>query len=239
MYVHYDNETDGLNVSGQPSDHPDQPGIVSLSAVLDDIDGNTLDSFSTLIKPIRLIAPEAIAIHGITTERAEAEGIPHHEAMRMFEALAQRATILSAFNHFFDFKMLKIGCARMPEGGEQLRKFLESKSAICTMDSARKYLQAGRFIKLHVAHERLIGSTFEKAHESMADTQAHRRVFYHLKNLNALVEPKPLTAKVYSTPLLRTPAQAAQDENPAPTMQERQTGESGVAPVRKRPGAVG
>lgn len=200
MYLHYDFETEGLNVEGQPSDHPDQPGPISLTAILDDPEGNTLEIYNTLIKPNKGVQPEAFAIHGISTERAEAEGVPVAEAIRIFATLAAGAKILSAFNHFFDFKMAKVGCARMGDEGERIRQLLETKTSICTMDSARKFLGAGRYIKLMVAHERLLGVKFDKAHESMADTQAHRQIFYHLKRLNGLHEPKPLTRKIYSSP---------------------------------------
>lgn len=236
MYLHYDTETDGLNIPGQPSDHPDQPGLVSISAILDDEDGKTLERFTTLVKPHRPISVEVTAIHGITTERAEAEGIPLADAMTQFVALAQLATTLVAFNNFFDFKMLKIGCARMQLGGnDTMRRFFESMSAICTMDAARKHLQAGRFIKLAVAHQRLFNEEFKNAHESMADTEASRRIFYRLKELGALPEAKAMTRKVYDTP-----PPPYQKVSPAPVDAPVATDPlaDGVMPVRKKPAAL-
>lgn len=236
MYLHYDTETDGLNIPGQPSDHPDQPGLVSISAILDDKDGNELERFTTLVKPHRPISAEVTAIHGITTERAEKEGIPLAEAMNKFAALAKRATTLVAFNNFFDFKMLKIGCARMqPGGNDPMRCLFEAMTAICTMDGARKFLNAGRFIKLGVAHQQLFNEKFENAHQSMADTEASRRIFYHLKKLDALPEAKAMTRKVYGAP-------PPPYEKPAPAVSvaaapaEPQT--DAVAPVRPRPKAL-
>lgn len=198
--LHFDWETDGLNISGQPSDHPDQPGSVSLSAILDDSDGNTIDSMDTLIIPVRPIPPDVVAIHGITTEMAQTKGINIADAIDQFAGLAQQADVLSAFNFFFDFKMAKIGCARSGEHGEQIRQMLESKSSICTMDGARKHLGTGRFCKLSVAHERLLGQPHTRAHDSMADALASRSVYYRLRDLGALPEPKLIGRKTYSTP---------------------------------------
>ena len=201
LTLHIDTETDGLNVNGVPSDDPRQPNMISLTAVLDDADGNTLKTMNTLIKPARPILPELTAIHGITTERAEAEGITLFEAMNRFADIARQCDIMSAFNFFFDFKMVKIGCARMVNGGDdQLRRMFETKQSICTMDAARKHLKAGRFISLQDAHTRLFGAPFEGAHQSLADCHAHRRVFYHLRDVGALPAPKPMTRKEYATP---------------------------------------
>ena len=196
--LHMDWETDGLNISGQPSDHPDQPGAVSISAVLDDDDGNTIDTFDTLIIPVRPIPPEVVAIHGITTEQAQTQGINVSDAIDRLAGMAQQADVLSAFNFFFDFKMAKIGCARSGAHGETIRRMLETKSSICTMDGARKHLGAGWFIKLGVAYEKLFGETHVRAHEAKADIEAHRRIFYRLKDLGALPEPKPIGRKTYT-----------------------------------------
>lgn len=247
MYLHYDTETEGLNVQGVPSDDPRQPHLVSISAVLDDQHGNEIGKYSTLIKPdgwtiderLEVENPEkpgtmiksAFSIHGITNARALAEGIDLDVAMREVAALTEKADILSAFNHFFDFKFLKISCAQMRDKaeGERIRVMLETKSAICTMDASRKELKAGRFIKLAVAHQQLLGETFDKGHESMADTQAHRRIFYHLKSMGVLGEPKPLTRKTYSTPPPSRETKAKGE------IVEAAVEQAAVAPLRKRP----
>lgn len=199
-YLDFDWETDGLNISGQPSDHPDQPGAVSLSAILEDHDGSIITTMDTLVIPVREIPPDVVAIHGITFEKASKEGKPIDEVMREFARLAEMADVLSAFNFFFDFKMAKIGCARMGEPGEAIRRMLETKQSVCTMDGARKHLGTGRFCKLTVAHERLLGEPHTRAHESMADAQASRRIRHELQRLGALPEPKSMARKTYATP---------------------------------------
>ncbi len=55
--LHLDTETDGLNISGVSSDHPDQPNIVSISMMLDDAEGNSVDRFHCLVRPPRPIPP--------------------------------------------------------------------------------------------------------------------------------------------------------------------------------------
>lgn len=234
MFLHYDTETDGLNISGQPSDHPDQPGTVSITAFLDDQEGNTIETLDTLIKPVRAITPEVVAIHGITTERAEKEGITQIEALRKFAALARRAEVLVAFNHFFDWKMVKIMCARAGDEGEAIRQMLETKSAVCTMDAARKHLKAGRFIKLGVAYQGIMGEEHSRPHESFADAAASRAIFYRLRGLEALPEQKPLTRKEYTTP--PPPREVAKAK--AEDMTQAAEASIEVAPARKRPAAL-
>lgn len=50
--IFYDNETNGLPLFKEPSNHPDQPHIVQLAAVLVDLDtGNELQVMDRIIKP--------------------------------------------------------------------------------------------------------------------------------------------------------------------------------------------
>lgn len=200
-YLHWDYESDGLNVEGQPSDHPDQPLPLSVSCYLDDEDGGTIDVYQNLIKPTRPISAEITAINGITFEKADAEGVPLLEAMEAIAALVEKCDVIVGFNNFFDLKMYKIACARLGARGEEMRQLMETKSSVCTMAAAAKFLKAGRFIKLAAAHERLLGDPMSgTAHEADADVNASRRIFYHLRGLGELPEPKSLARKVYDKP---------------------------------------
>lgn len=198
---HADFESDGLLVDGQPSDHPDQPLPLSVACVLDDEDGNTLEEFSTLIKPTRPIPDDVTAINGITFEMADRDGVPMEEAIERVAKLMEQADIISAFNIHFDLRMFKIACARMEARGEELRCMMETKTGICTMQAAAKFLGAGRFIKLAAAHERILGDPLIDAHDADADMQASRRIFYELRSTGNIPEPKSLARKVYDKPL--------------------------------------
>ncbi len=221
--LHYDTETTGLPVSGYPSTDPRQPNIVSLSAVIDDEKGETRSVFSTLIKPDgwkideRLTDDDgrktAFAIHGITNAMALQFGVPIVEAIDMFARLAGTVDVLSAFNHHFDHKMIKVACARIKplDLGDSIRAFLSTKSSICTMESAANHLIGKKRISLKDAHFELFKrpAQTDRYHGSLADAYHHRDIFYELKKRGGLFEPKSMAERVYDTPPPATPAGAA------------------------------
>lgn len=193
--LHYDFETCGIYVRGQPAEFDGHPNAVSLTAILDDENGITRAMFSTLVKPDGYILedfPEAQAIHGIKTADAEKYGLPIDNVMRAFAGLAEHADVLSAFSHHFDHKFSKISCHRA--GLPDVREMLETKQFICTMNAAAAHLKGvgQRFIKLDAAHLGLIGRPFDGAHQSLNDARATRRIFYKMKDLGVLPEPKPI-----------------------------------------------
>lgn len=202
--LHFDTETTGIPVSGAPSDDPRHPKIVSISAMLDDAEGNELIRMNHIIRPEGWTideAGEAFAVHKITQERALAEGIPLADSMALFKDFSEEADVFSAFNFFFDWKLLKIACAQAGEQGEAMRQYFETKSSICTMEGAALTLIGKKRIKLVEAYRQLVGTDYVGAHDSMADTQASRAVFYKLKERGALPTPKPMARPVYATPL--------------------------------------
>ena len=68
---------------------------------------------SFIIKPDNYeIPPETTAIHGITTERAIAEGVPFAEVIDEFLADAAAAPLVCVHNIYFDTSMLKANILR-------------------------------------------------------------------------------------------------------------------------------
>lgn len=206
MFLHIDVETTGIPVNGMPSDHAGHPHMASLSAILDQDAGEPLEQMSVLIQPLgyRLEDfPEAFRIHGITTERAMAEGVTLTEAMEQFIGMARRAQTIVAYSAHFDVKLLKIGCARVPDRpqGEAFRQQIESMTSICTMESAAMCLIGKKRMKLKDAYWELFHEQTQTAvhHGSAEDVAASRRVFWELHLRKALVDPKPIL-RVYDTP---------------------------------------
>lgn len=215
--LHYDTETTGLPVNGQPSDHPDQPRIVSISAILDDETGRTRSVFSTIIKPEGWTIdeskqtdsgrPTAFSIHGITNDVANRFGIPIAEAIKRFHQLIQPGTVISAFNHHFDFKLVKISCAQIDAmggngAGEALRTYFEEHvSHICTMREAAANLIGKQRISMKNAYFEMFKEEIQKGlHGSLDDAYSTRRIFHELKRRGHAMEPVALTRPVYDTP---------------------------------------
>lgn len=204
MFLHCDTETTGIPLNGQPSDHPGHPHIVSLTGILDDSADKIIGKVSTLIQPEGYRTedfPEAFKIHGITTERARDEGVPLVHAMDAFIELAQSAKTFVAYSAHFDFKLLKIACARLPTG-EAMRIKLETLQSICTMEAAAMHLIGKKRMKLKEAYWELFHeeTQTEAHHGSEKDALASRRIFWELQKRGALPEAKSLERKIYDTP---------------------------------------
>lgn len=85
----FDCETTGLPLFNEPSEHPDQPHMVQLAAVLADLETEkAIASMDVIIRPDGWTIPDDVAaIHGITTEHAMAVGVPEELALYLFMEL--------------------------------------------------------------------------------------------------------------------------------------------------------
>lgn len=130
MILFFDTETTGLPLWNDPSDDPRQPHLVQLAALLCDESGADVDSVSTLINPGEGVHfhPEAVAAHGITPERAAAEGCPPRVALDRFFALVRQATLIVGHNVSFDIRIVRIATARVYG-----RKWEPGVPTFCTM----------------------------------------------------------------------------------------------------------
>lgn len=193
----FDTETSGLPDWSQPSESPQQPHLVEIAAILFD-DGIEIDRFHAIIKPDGWTIPDEVAeIHGITTERALAEGIPEAQALSLFLALHTRSDMRVAHNEAFDQRILRIAIKRFyGETQDERDEFADTFKAApkyCTCNAAKPILQLPptekmaanpRFRNSHKppnlqeAHKHFMGVEFTGAHGAMADAEACARVYF-------------------------------------------------------------
>lgn len=105
----FDCETTGVPAKGLKwdADFNQFPHVVQLAWAFGDKER------SFIIKPDNYeIPPETTAIHGITTERAIAEGVPFAEVIDEFLTDAAAAPLVCAHNIYFDTSMLKANILR-------------------------------------------------------------------------------------------------------------------------------
>jgi len=188
----FDTETSGFMSKKTDFDHPEQAWCVQIGAILSSAT-ETFAELNVLIQSNkRTMNYHAQQIHGITVERADAEGIPESEACSAFaELLLQTPTIVC---HNFDFdwpfvyQMMQRNLEELSD--EHRSRFYCEYPSFCTMKNpiVKTYVDARnikghkKFPKLIELHQKLFNSDFEGAHDAMADIQATRRCYYELIN---------------------------------------------------------
>jgi DNA polymerase III epsilon subunit-like protein len=177
MYLFFDTETTGKLDEG--------PHVVQVAALLADIDHKTVGEVNVLIKPDGWIVPDHVAkIHGITTERAEAYGVPISIALNLYDALARRAETLVAHNIDFDCAVLGMEYERLHRHGPG-----DGKEIFCTMRESTDlvrlpspYGKPGfKWPRLTEAYSFFFNEEFVGAHDARNDLLACQRIFMHLQ----------------------------------------------------------
>lgn len=163
------------------------PRIVQLAWSLRNEHGEVIASACNIVRPEGFTIPNRVAeIHGITTQRALAEGEPLHVVLDSFVFALGAADFLVAHNFDFDFPVV---------GAEFLRSFraLPAKPAYCTQKQSTSWAQipaAGRrgydrykWPSLAELHALCGFGEIANAHDASADIAATARCFFHLLNV--------------------------------------------------------
>lgn len=189
MYLFFDTETTGLpkNWRAPVTDTDNWPRLVQLAWLSYDKDGNKTGDGDLIVKPDGFIIPaDASRVHGITTERAFAEGRPLREVLERFEEAIAEAESLVAHNIGFDEKVIgaELYRAEMPD-------LLSSKHKICTMEGSKEFCKLEgpygyKWPRLSELHIKLFGDNFSEAHNARADIEATAKCFWELRQRGVL-----------------------------------------------------
>ena len=199
LVLAFDTETTGLPLWKEPSEHPDQPHMVQLAAKLFDPETREVrESIDVLIKPDGWVIPdEVIAVHGITNERAAAEGIPEVEAIQMLLSMAMQAKELVGHNVSFDKRIARIAIKRYigssePDAPEPEADAFKAIPEFCTMWKSRPYtkLPGNKLPKLTEAYQHFTGKPMEGAHSAGGDVEGCMTVYFALKDAAKAAETK-------------------------------------------------
>lgn len=197
MILFFDTETTGLAQDRLPVDHPDQPHIVQLAAQLCTPDGKPRASFSFVVDPgiaSGVLIPErASAVHGITADIAAKFGVSPQVAVEQFKHLYDRADEIVAHNLKFDIQIIETAIARVYKKVMRLAKprfcTMESATPVVNLPPTEKMRAAGfnkpKPPKLEECIKHFFGEDLTGAHDAMVDLTACRRVYFHLKTLEA------------------------------------------------------
>lgn len=184
-YLFFDTETVGLPVDydSPASDTANWPRMVQLSWILTDGQGNRLSQGDYIIRPNGFVVPETASnIHGITTERAYAEGAPLDSVLVLFMRDLDSAEYIVGHNVSFDIHVVDAEMIRSSYEGR-----LSSMKAYCTMIASIDYCKLPgmyghyKWPKLQELHKVLFGCNFDGAHNSAADIDATCKCFWELR----------------------------------------------------------
>jgi DNA polymerase III subunit epsilon len=192
VYLFFDTETTGLpkRFDADISDVDNWPRMVQLGFVACDDSGKTLESGDLIIKPEGFTIPEEAArIHGITTERALAEGIPLSDALDKFVDSLDQASVLVAHNMSFDESVIgaelyRLGLSSDIETLKEIEKIctMRSTTDICRIPKAG-YGRGYKWPTLSQLHWKLFAREFDGAHSAYKDAEACARCFFKLREL--------------------------------------------------------
>ena len=172
--IFFDTETTGFIKYGSRSDHPDQPHLVQLAAVLYDLElKKVVQSIDLIVKPEGWEIPEAATnVHGISTEYASEVGISEEGVIGTFIEFCHKQKRV-AYNTPFDKRIIRIAVKRyLPT----LVDMWNDAEYDCAMKQAREVI-GGKNCKLAEAYHYFTGEKLENAHTAMADTLACMEVY--------------------------------------------------------------
>ena len=200
MILFYDTETTGFPLWSEPSEHPGQPHIVQIAALLTDDDGKKIASIDLIIQPDGWAMDDrALAVHGITVEHATAVGVDAHITLKVFLVLWHRAEKRVGFAEPFDARMVRIALARLFGKDHEISSKWKGGNAECVKVLATplckeipptdKMMAAGRkhpkTPKLTEACEIIMGNPMTNANSAMGDVIATRALYFKIKELLA------------------------------------------------------
>jgi DNA polymerase III subunit epsilon len=186
MLLFFDTETTGLPKYSAETDIVKWPRVVQLAWSLYDKEGNRKISNNAIIYPTDYTIPQdAAKIHGITTERAKAEGISLHKVLPQFNSDVEKSSTVIAHNLDFDLPSINTEFLRC-----KLETALLKKQKFCTMKTPKiiSYCElpspSGRGYKwptLTQLHLRLFETEFLDSHNASADVEACAKCYFELR----------------------------------------------------------
>lgn len=189
MYLFFDTETTGLpkNYKAPVEDLENWPRLVQLAWLIYDEQGKEISEGNRIIKPEGFVIPtQASDVHGITTERALAEGLDLEAVMREFAEEVKNSKLLVAHNMSFDEKIV---------GAEFLRKNIShdlfTTSRFCTKEASTDFCAipgyyGNKWPTLSELHIKLFDKDFEGAHDALVDVRACANCFFELVKLGVI-----------------------------------------------------
>ena len=195
MILIYDTETTGLprDWNAPISDADNWPRLVQLAWQLHDKQGRLLSRGNFIVAPEGFTIPfNSTKIHGITTDRALADGVPLEKVLADFMSDAARAKYVMGHNVGFDVnvvgaELLRLGQPAEPLTGMSIIDSKEEGTDFCAIPGGR----GGKFKwpTLTELHQKLFDVGFGDAHDAAYDVAATARCFFEMVRLGVIDRP--------------------------------------------------
>ena len=184
MYLIVDCETSGLprNWKAPVTDVANWPRAVQIGWALFDAQHARVLAETRIVRPVGFTIPaDAARIHGITTERAMAEGSPIADVLADLATAAASAKVVVAHNASFDGSVIGAEYLRLGQ-----KPPFSPGTMTCTMrqsvDFCRLPGQYGyKWPTLEELYRVLHGTGFSGAHDAGADVAACAACFFELE----------------------------------------------------------
>jgi DNA polymerase III subunit alpha len=186
MYLIFDTETTGLpkKYTAPIADTDNWPRCVQIAWQLHDEMGKILEHQDYLIQPEGFNIPyDAEKVHGISTELAQAEGIPLSEVLEKFNVALSKTKFIVGHNLGFDVNIM--GCEFYRLGVQSPMSAMPILDTMTDTSANLLKLPGGRggkfkFPTLSELHSYLFNTPFAEAHNATADVEATTRCFFEL-----------------------------------------------------------
>lgn len=187
-HIFFDTECNGLprNYKLGVTATNNWPRMIQLAWLVTDDQSNILKKQSYIIYPQGfLIDAEVARLTGISTERAQCEGVSLRTALTEYMSDLQNADII--IGHNIDFDLHILGCELYREGIAY--NDLLHKQSLCTMQRSTDFcaiasnnLYGGyKWPKLEELYSKLFGCMFDNAHDALSDVIATKECYFALK----------------------------------------------------------
>lgn len=180
IYAVLDCETTGLFNYTLPADADGQPRMCSMALVTLDESLCPASAFEFLIKPDGwTVSDEVAKIHGLTTEKLTAEGVPVADALAQYLAALDASYVIVGYNVSFDLKVLRgeLRRAKMEDRFETTRSIdvMRPLTDVCKIPKANG--RGFKLPKLIEAAKSIFGEEMTGAHGALADAMMCARIF--------------------------------------------------------------
>lgn len=191
--IAFDTETTGLpeNYNSSLTDSSKWPYVIQLSFIVFDTEKKEITEYSDRIIKLESTIPipeESIAIHQITRERSQREGVTIQYALMEFVEAMKDVDIIIAHNLSFDKKMIIVELNRQQLPNcfinaniKEYCTMLETVQICKVLNPVKKYGSQYKWPRLNELHKHLFMTEPRGTHNAIADVMICLRCFVYLQ----------------------------------------------------------